>query len=854
MIRHLSKDIRRRARRSLDREERGAGPITGVVALVLAIAGVWAAVQAALPVLLRERIARELSAMGLEGARFRIASVGWSSLRLADVQLADDLDAASVLVAYGDPTELLAGRIRGLTVQGARWTTALDPDAIAESTPVRLLASGLGESGALQSGIRFEGARVTLERREGDSVILDLDADLRGESGQVALVVRSPWGEHVVDVRVTRGDPELTVDSTITPVGGTEADALVVSLAIEGTGEPRIAWRASGSVPEDVARDALPGIELEGDVQASSHGVARATDGSGGWRLDEIGVTLSSARARIPSLEIEAEDVSADLLATRSSDGALALDPRSRISVARARWPHARIESAVLSPAVRIEGFGTSAATLRSAGETHLSMAVLAVGDGDAAETRFREIELTIAEDGEGPFFAIDAHRVTARFDGSAAFVTGALRGRDVVVAGGLEAQLDARGMRVSMPLTLDVRALGQEDSQASLTRARFELPLAWDETGELSVAGSMRAREMRWRDVGLGPTRGTVRVADGRLTLDWTGHATRDARFRMRTSIGLENGRVTVDLDVPPSEVRAGDAFQRVLARASGVEVLGRAGAHVHVTPGAPGGGGASVALVRAALRDEEGRGSARGVSATVVLTSIDPIVSAAADRVTFDEIAIGDVLRTRKGSARVRFAGSGLIDVEDAVATLGGGRLRVAPFQLRADDPDLALDLTIDGIRLDRLVQLLAHDRASASGLLDGHIAVRWHLGERPSIVVGEGELAARGPGRLQVTGNAVALPTPIDLEELPSGAWLEQRVIAALSDFAYSRLRLDVVREEGASHLHAQVSGHGATTPQEINLDVDVGDIQLLVDESLHLLNRDARARPARMRSPP
>ena len=95
-----------------------------MLVLVLVTSGVL--LHSALPDLVRDRVTEELASIGLGAADFHVASVGFHHIRLTDVQLASDLGADAIDIEYADPRALMDGHLLSVTVEGARWTVALD--------------------------------------------------------------------------------------------------------------------------------------------------------------------------------------------------------------------------------------------------------------------------------------------------------------------------------------------------------------------------------------------------------------------------------------------------------------------------------------------------------------------------------------------------------------------------------------------------------------------------------------------------------------------------------------------------------------------------------------------------------
>lgn len=755
-----------------------------VCALIAAALVFWQS-----PGLVRGRIAHELAAMGLEQARFTVTSLGWSRLTLADVELAADLSVRDIEIDYRDPLSLLAGDLDVVTIRGADWTTSLD--RLEASTPVRLL--GRAGAGTPPGRIQIVDARVSLPE-----VTLLADAEITPASAGFTFTAR-------------------TLDGRST---------------LELSGDPRaMAWRFGGSVPEALAAHLASSTPLEGEVRATGHGSAQH---QGRWLVDGE-LELAVDGMRVPSIDARLRGVRATLDGEAIFDEHLALriDAHCIIALDRASISGARIEGAEVAGMVRVERADTSWRAFADAG-LDLRARLLAVGRTRATELRFTHGVLAGSTRPEQPFLEIDersAHLALGMVGRAA--VGGVLHASSVRLRGDVDVTSGAEGARASLPLALESPSIHVRDAETTIADARIELPLSWDERGRFSAAGAVHAGALSWRDVELGAIDGSLDLSDDRITIDWEGAATETARFRLR---GLVARSTTIDVEVPMSEVSPSDAFHRALVATVGIDVRGRAGGELHVEPGSIGMGTARLTVDGASVDDVAGRGGARGARGTVVLASLDPVASASADRLAFTELRLGQLLDTRDGSARVRFEPSGDVTIEDAQASLAGGHFYASTFRFAPMDPDLSLTLRFDGIQMDRIAALLTHDGVHVSGVLDGHLAMRVHLGDAPAMVLGEGVLVARGPGRLQVTALPSTPSTLIDVTSLASGSWIEDRVLRALADFEYSDMTFDIDRVGGEPCLHASVSGHGARTPQEIDLNVAVEDVQLLVDQSI------------------
>lgn len=837
--------------------------IAFAVALALALLAAIGVTLAA-PALAERAVARALAERGLAEARFEVAHVGLAELRLVHVVLGPDLEADAITLSY-DPLELVtAGRARTLALTGARWTLPRDERALAESSLGRLLELGEDATHHDRSAsappldrIELDGARVIAPGL--GALELDADVSLAREDG--ALVLRSDETGLTLSARArtdhaadrTELELELRADGGTTLRGTVEIDRA------DRTSAPgALRFDVRGRVPAALATRLSPALYVTGEPRVRASGALRR-DGDR-WAITELSADAKLPHVFVPEAELDLVAVSAALRGEGTLEGSigtpslvLALDDRSRLRAARVATPSVRLERIEIPAALRLDAgahgarvsFADPSVPLRA----HLGAFV--VGEGDA-ELRLEEGAAPIALSPRAPDRAVlldvDPHgvaRIALSLDAPRARARGLLRASSVHARGPIELELgpEAHGARprLSIALRVDAPRAVQPDGEIALRGARVDLPLRWDEHRTVVADGRVRARELRFRDVSLGPSAGTLRLSPDRLVIRASGAATATARYALALSVALDEGRSTLDVDVPVSTIARADAASRLLASLTDMTITGRAGGSLHVDLARPGEGDARFVLEGASIEQRASGVRAKGVRGTIALASLDPLSSAGLDALAWQEIALGSAATVREGSARLRFDRGGGVRIEDARAALGGGTISAAPFAFDVDDesPEATLRLALEGVSVGRVLELLSQGRARGNGHLDGRVELRVRMGERPRVVLGGGRLAARGPGHFRIDELPARATIETDLESVRGGEWIERRVVAALADFRYSDLALDLVPEGGTTHLRAHVTGRGNQTPQELDLTLDVRGLQPVLDQALRLM---------------
>ena len=132
-------------------------------------------------------------------------------------------------------------------------------------------------------------------------------------------------------------------------------------------------------------------------------------------------------------------------------------------------------------------------------------------------------------------------------------------------------------------------------------------------------------------------------------------------------------------------------------------------------------------------------------------------------------------------------------------------GGEITSDPLILRAGTDAV---LHVHGIDLAQLLALLGHGHVTATGTLDGELAL--HAGD--GVAITRGNLRARRGGVVHVLG------LPVD-----------ERIALTLSDFAYNQLSVIVHPAGTDPEVELAMRGHGERIDQEIDLNVNVHGVR-------------------------
>lgn len=745
--------------------------------------------------------------------------------RVVDVDGRGGGDALDAVVRIADGDVSARGRVT-LAPGARRWAShRLTTEGARAEGSARIEA---GRVSALD--LRATAQGVVLDARPA----LDLALEAGREGGAIA------WQADA------RGDGELHARA---------AGALGLDPA---AWEPAFAWAIRGPIPSAVANDAAPFLRVEADPQLALTGRARRDEST--WRVDGIRGHVSVEALQIPDAELVLERVRMEVGASasvRSGRVDVEIAEGSRLLTDALHLDALHIEALDAAPVLHVV-LDRGGLRVEAPEPIDARMEQLAVGEGSSA-IRFEDVAMALASRGGAPIAtsAGDRTALAARMDASAPRIAGVLRGRRVRASSDIDVTIGAQGAsagagtsrsaddedaRIAIPLAVRAARIEEAESELSLRNVWLELPLRW-EHGDVRAEGRMRAERMAWREVSIGETSGGVRLADDILSLDWRAPASASAAFTLAVRMALEDGGGSVRVRVPRVHVGEQDPLSNVLAALTELRIEGAVQGELRLDLDAPDRGEARLVLHGASVREVDGAGEAHGVHAALRFTHLTPLETASPAAVRWERLELGGV-KLDAGSARLAFARPDDVVVSDMRVGLAGGEVEVEAFRFAWEEPDVPLELRVRGIELSRVLRAATDGRVTGEGKLDGRVALRIKLGEDRRILLGDGHLASRGPGALRVRTDAQDPALRPEVGDLVDGSFIRRRVLAAIEDFEYRTLTMNI-SDEGTRRLRARVVGRGKQMPQELDVTLNFRGVQPLLDHAVRLWPDGAEA---------
>ncbi len=210
-----------------------------------------------------------------------------------------------------------------------------------------------------------------------------------------------------------------------------------------------------------------------------------------------------------------------------------------------------------------------------------------------------------------------------------------------------------------------------------------------------------------------------------------------------------------------------------------------------------------------------------------TVNATSLDDVTMAGPAQVRIGRVDSGIALENIALTLRLgrlgfgHGAGQPIVDLKNISAHALGGRVSSPRIYLDPARPPTRFKLKVDGMQLDRLLQLEQQPGLEGTGVLDGSVPITLN-GE--TITIHEGRVAVRPPG-------GVIRFAPLDetRQMLVQAKPEMELVLRALENFRYDVLRAEVnYREDGTLSLETRLEGKNPdmteSPPVHFNLNVE------------------------------
>jgi hypothetical protein len=234
----------------------------------------------------------------------------------------------------------------------------------------------------------------------------------------------------------------------------------------------------------------------------------------------------------------------------------------------------------------------------------------------------------------------------------------------------------------------------------------------------------------------------------------------------------------------------------------------------------------------------------SFRPIDGVVRINSLWPLTTPANQKLTIGIAAAG--LPPATAHLRFELRKKSLLHIQELALDVAGGTISATGVDIDTAAPASDVELAVDRVNLAPIVQLLGIDGLSGSGVLSGHIPLRFGRG---GFVVSAGRLTAIGPGVLRYAPQQ--LP-----QQIASAGKSVALALEALADFHYRSLTLGLdKRASGEGTVLLQLAGNNPAVLNghafDINIRVEANFDRLVDYAMLGLSSADELLRRARGR---
>lgn len=567
----------------------------------------------------------------------------------------------------------------------------------------------------------------------------------------------------------------------------------------------RFQLELNGAVPAEVVdliREA--GLEPEAPFTASARG-----EGVFQWRSGDFEIALSLAELK---LRAGSDPLHPELLVETYYPGQVAYDASGRF---RLRLP--RLWTEVVTPEVLkfVEPGLLAAAGL------HLESA----GGRIEATFDYETDEHLVFKSGDA-----EARSAWLRLEGKAVVVDGALAALDS------HAEITADWLRVP---------------QAGLSVKGFEAKLPLLHGPVDSSEGSFTTGEVAWEGRRFPGLSGDLAGKPGSVSFSAKWPISTSEEMLAAGGIRLTGGRPNGIVSFWGRQIPVGEDGRvgKLLRELTGLAFTGRL-AFDGSLPFGPRAGEPSVRaeLTEGMIADPKGSLSLEGVDLAVALEDFSPMSTPGSQRLRFEGGKIGEFL-LGNGEVAFRVDGPKQVAIEDARWEFGRstgrlGRFWARPFQF--DPGDLEIDTTLfcEGFDLSDWLSIVAPEGTIGQGTLYGRLPFVVRTRPKLSATFGQGYLFAEGGGWLRVMGTEEYVKEHIPATG-PSAEYTEvvqRRIIHALENFNFEKLRFDLIEKDDGLTLRVGVVGRGADVlegtvgNQELDLTLNFNGVDSLIGPAL------------------
>lgn len=402
----------------------------------------------------------------------------------------------------------------------------------------------------------------------------------------------------------------------------------------------------------------------------------------------------------------------------------------------------------------------------------------------------------------------------------------------------------DSNDMRITMP---------QWSADASITRAATQ-PLSIDATfamhnaavfdDKLNIAlegisasiplqqnvqahrtGEFAVQTVQWRDAQLPGPAGTVGFTNGRIDAH--------ARWPVMTGATLtadawltfagDRPRAQVSASIPETTIADFEELHGLIPALRNYQAGGRFSLDAHIEMD----GDEIKPLIH--IRAENARLAGRDLplviedaEASITIDSFSPLSTPASQRIEIARARVGE-LELSEGVVKFRIERADSVLVEQLAWRLTDrGSFHASAFRLDPAQPHITATIYCENLDLDRWLSQLTDDRARGTGRLRGLLVVVLEPSAQNPLRIVNGILVTQPESGVLQVRDAEALGRLLeDADPQFAGdaqlAEVKDRIVAALTDFEYSMLRIDFEQRGEEVLCRIELRGRGRQGPQ-------------------------------------
>lgn len=188
-------------------------------------------------------------------------------------------------------------------------------------------------------------------------------------------------------------------------------------------------------------------------------------------------------------------------------------------------------------------------------------------------------------------------------------------------------------------------------------------------------------------------------------------------------------------------------------------------------------------------------------------------------------ERVVVADIVELTNASVPFRFATADGLHVS-AVASAYGGTLTLDPLVI--DDAGSELTIHARGLDLARVFRAVGHGHVSGTGSVDGALALRL---DSQRAVVDHASFRSRA-GTIRVLDERLA-----GRVAQQSKLAVHERIAAALRDFQFDQLSVELAPRETNPELRVALRGRGRRNHQELDIAIMMRGVRLAAQRLLH-----------------